>query len=255
MKIVFSKDHLLKVFVSTYQITRVIDIEVDQFLNPTENTLLCDWIDGMDLIRKTNTQLDHYRNTFNSSIPETDFTKLWTSNTSTLGDLAEIISKHSEPMEISPWKFGGRQSKHGSILRFLLKKLNSFDSKKRITGTTSINTLAKKKDWFFVDKINTAFPGILPPPIFISHSKLVPIHIRRIQKFFLITLVALAIGLISSIFYNWIELFFAFVISLLALVISMLIYKRVIKIPKTDHYIFPGIGSMRTLVCIICSKT
>jgi len=253
MVIVYSKQHILRVFSSTHKIARVIDPEVDRALEPREDLPLWDWIDGMDLIRKERVQLEYFRSAYSSSIPETEFGKLWRAKESTLGALAELIAKHSRPVQVPIWKFAGRDCKRGSILRFLLNRVNAGADGPLATGHTSVGSLAARRDWSFVDAINVPFPGLLPPPMKISHRRLLPLHVRRVQVVLGSICITAALTSVSGIIIKATTAVLGGALLLAVLVIGMIICRKRLGIPKTAHYIFPGLGSFRELAISICA--
>lgn len=246
MQIVYSRQKILKIFESTHAISCVIDPEVDPDLKPTEDLAFSEWIQGMDLIAKPRIQLQHYRNFFSSEITEVEFFRLWNDRRSTLRDLASLISIHSKPRSISDWKFAGKYCEKGTLLKYLISRIQK-ENQSRINGKTLINQLARQKDWSFVDHIHAVFPGSLPTPISVSHRTMLPFHVRFMEKFLALIAILALVGFVFLLIMKasyWVYLLLTAIIAFT----SMVVYQRVLRIPKTTHYIFPGIRSIRELV-------
>ncbi|EHQ08648.1 hypothetical protein [Leptonema illini] len=254
MIIVYTKEHILKVFACSHEIARVVDPAVDPGLEPREDLLLRDWIEGMDLILDARVQLDHFRKAYSASIPETEFGNLWRSKDSTLGALADLIAEHSQPVHIPEWKFVGRECERGTILRFLLHSINSRSPQRIATGRTSLGFLAKGRDWSFVDAINIPFPGVLPPPVRVSHRRLQPVQVRVIQSAFSIVSVASGVAVVAAFLLKAPAAAIIGAFFLALSITSMILFRKQLGLASTVHYIFPGVRSLRELSLLICER-
>ena len=247
MRVEFTKDHILRVFAGAHAIAGAADPETDPHLAVSENLPLREWISGMDLIPEWKALHKAYNVSFNASVPKTDFRNLYYSKKSTIGDLAALLARYSTPINVPIWKFAGQPCRKGSVLRFVLRELETaLGNRRRLHPQDALNGLAKSRDWSWVERLNCLFPGTLPAPTEISHFRLLPGAVRRPRQ---AGYAALAASPIIALVGYMISQPFLAVSGALALATSFLLLymqRKILKLPKTRHHVFLGISTIRS---------
>jgi hypothetical protein len=246
LTIKYNKAHILEVFKSTYAFSAVIDPEVEQDQVITEKYLFRDWIATMDLIPKPDIQVSHFDKKFNAQIPTNLFKQLWKSKTSTLGDLAELIEKHAQPIAIPLTRFGGKICETGGILRFLVRKMQAVAPEGLlIRPSTPLSHLFKQQNVTHFGELMAFLPDMVPPPKKVSHWKLQPSVLKtRILAYQILSIVSIAFGVYS---YFW-GIKFHILWAAVALSVAFIGWKLDKKARRAVHWIFPGTTNLRDLV-------
>tara|TARA_Y100001937_G_C7038892_1_gene293668 strand:+ start:70 stop:849 length:780 start_codon:yes stop_codon:yes gene_type:complete len=255
MRITYTADHILDGLKRLQSIAGIVDPEVDEDLEFSDQTTIREWMAANDLIKDWRVQHQFFSRIFDAIIPADRFRATWLSKKSNLRDLAELLSECAPDSEFPSWRLGGIHCVQGSILKYIIARINrSQDIPFQVSGKTKWTQLTGLKDWDFVVALAYDFPEIIPIPHYIDHASLLPPKVRVIRSSIKWTGVASFLALFGAFFIGSIFGSAIFGATLLATIALDIAYKRRVKLPSTNHIVFFGMTDLRGLAADIHNK-
>lgn len=249
MIIQFNPEHIIAVLKDLHRINSAFDSSMDGDLLVSSDLLLSEWVMGMDFEDNVKVLRDYFQSNFNAKIPDNEFRDLYHLEKSTLGNLSELIAVHSNPLEISNWKFGGKFCKRGTILKLILR-LTAKETNSKVSPSNSLHQIIWKGSWF--TELIFLFPNRLPTPKKINHEGLIPESIKTRNQSVLIGIAFSVLGAFLGFFLKSPGI--VLTAGSLAIILPVInaFYNKGIGVPsELEHIIFPGLGSLKQLAHIL----